>query len=60
MTKFLHDGTTVIYSCAIVEVIHWVSKVSAEGKVANLLSFCRIVDLFISATVTLAGVCITH
>ena len=60
MTKLLHDGATVIHSCAVVEVVLGVGKVSAEWKVSNLLSFSRIVDLFIAATVTLAGVCITH
>ena len=52
----LHDCAAVNLRCAIDEVIHGVSKVSAEWKVPNLVGFGRIIIPFVAAIVTLPGV----
>ena len=54
--ELLHDGATVSLCCAVDEVIHGTRKISTEWKVANLLGFGRIVNLFVAAIVTLPGV----
>ena len=54
--KLLHDGAAVSLRGAVDEVIHGVSKVSAEWKVPNLVGFGRIIISFVATIVTLPGV----